>query len=399
MLSDIIKTISILCIFYNLYPLTFFAVFCLFQNTCQSIFRIGKGSIPITTRANQVEHIFQTFLAKKSLDKESNNFTLFTKSIDENYHEDGNKMLSDGQRYVLSTWCARYFKFLGHYISYSAPDTKKQIFSSLALFPNYNHNIKPEDSEVINNIAGFLSGCATKKIRHEGHFLWIYGYARNLQAYLKSYPAKKESDMPEYEWMLQISNAFRLKVRLNPITFAFLSILLLLLLMPAYPFVMPGITVSLMALLYYHTTDEYIELTLGHDIRSPGSHFIRISPVDNRLYYSLGVTTLNCLTNAILLYFCFIVGLSSVNIFQMIGVYQSAALFIVTLIDRSLTILNRNLSDKYPSTRVIVNKKYSQLCLANGEGIYIPIIEPVRIIHSYIFRLGEISIPIFNQTK
>ena len=136
MLNDIIKITTVLCIFYNIYPLTCFAVFCLFQNTCQSVFKIGKGSVPITTRSNQVEAVFQTFLSKKSKEKQANNFTLFTESIDANVQYEKDPVINDGQRYMLTTWCARYFKFLGYYISYSTPKTNEQIFSHLALFPN-----------------------------------------------------------------------------------------------------------------------------------------------------------------------------------------------------------------------------------------------------------------------
>jgi hypothetical protein len=152
---------------------------------------------------------------------------------------------------------------------------------------------------------------------------------------------------------------------------------------------------GLLLLAFYlaHSDNEFVELSLGHDIRSPGAHFLTLSPSNNEVCYSIGAGLLNILANMAFLFAFYCVGLTGVNIMQLVNIYALVMMVCTTLIDRGLVLLNRNLESKYPWLIIILKKSKDKIFLPKDIGIHVTVPSLILDLHASIFNLADTEIP------
>ena len=375
MLGDYLKIIATAGIILNIYPISFFVAFCLLQNSCQSIFTLGHGPKPGTNRAKVIQNMHEAYLQLNHKDRSS--LEKITNAIKKNWDT-----AKDNTFYRYAVWYATFYRFLGYKLRKREHSSDQDQLCVQAAFTPCFHAKTQLDDQAIGE--AFNRVFTPTPSNTKSPYVFIRGYARNLQLYLKKHQTDKTNDT-SYEWMLQVSNTIRLKARANYHTFVFSLLLCAFLLQQITLISLAGITLCVLGLYYYHTPNDYLQLTLGHDVRSPGSHVLSTSKeTTDKVNYALGVILTNTIASALLMSLLFFTGLTPVNMLQLPIIIPFA---LISILDRALLLKNITLFSN--RSDFVFRSKNTSVPLEDIPGITVcPPNIAVRL-HSYVVRLCE----------
>lgn len=363
-----LKALCISLYIFNVLPLTSFLTFCLLQQSARNVFALGNVTPP-TGIAHKIGLWHKSF--KKTNQSRYNPNCVITKNN------------------LPPEYKAVFLRFMGIQLDPELirPEMYNKLHPELAavfgvLYPNGVFQAAPplNDKKVATDHQSQPKKLPPNLLPTKVSQLVKVGFPEHFIFMVRKnqYTTAKQhlKNITTFELTLQLGNAFRLKVNLNPqLIYSLLCWAIIFWGIPTTPLALGaniGILKTLCSPLFWFVQQapvfilshclmffltafsirkqDAIMLFLGHDPKSPSSHLMCLHKEsydtqrtsESVLVYSLGTILVNILVNAFLFFALHCLAITPVNIISFIGPWTLLGLSILTACDRLYFLAQQN---------------------------------------------------------
>ena len=359
-----LKSLSIGAFLFSAYPLVAFSIFCILQQSSQTIITLGTKNHPTgdTHKFHQwLNQAMQQDFIKLAIKQGANSREL--------------------ERLLYSA----YFQ--------GASLPKSSSYQDW-----YNGSCIPPQTHMNKT-----TKVATTKIKK-----YEIGIAENLLIQVHHHPSQR---LGHVMLGIQVGSQYRLKITL-PVIFTLTLTMLIpaLMLLPFTAYTLPTLAILLVATCFIDKKSSVVGF-IGHDPISPRSHLkwddhsqsylyrllslIGVKNLGPEIKYNIGTVFMNGFINALMFYGLFCIGITSINVFSLMNPIAVGIMLGITAIDRLYMLCQRyqffNISETYrqETTTAQPNGTTSRIYRSYGPGLYFPtsLCSIVRPCHAKLARI------------
>lgn len=309
-LDYLLKPALVFLFIWNIYPRTMFLLFCLLQQSSQTLFGLGEKARP------QGNGYHYEQLTKNLYNPNAQTVIDRLKILLEPCNEN-----TDFTHY-LSAHFINVLKFQSIYLTYAKLKSHPQLQS-------YWHGVYPRDP-----IQTDTSGDQNKLSKSPWHILFDIGIPDNIHLQIKREDKPKSPIISS----LQVGSQYRLRLEHSPKSALISLISLLLYLLIPITALKYAFIIGLISSLIY--PDNHALLFIGHHPLSFRSYLYTMAR-DGNPEYNIGTILMNVLINGVAFYGLYLTGISPVNILPLFSRKVLYAACFITCIDRLYMLLQK----------------------------------------------------------